>query len=416
MEADVTDPDALKAAVQRTVDTFGGLDVVVANAGIAPLTTVMTSSAHALARTIEVNLIGAMLTAHAALPEIAKRKGHVLLISSAAAFTVLPGMSAYCASKAGVERFGDALRLEVAHRGVTVASAHPTWIDTDMVRDTEAALPTFKADRSQLPGPLGAYTSVEACAEALVENLETRGRRVFVPRSVGTVSALRQVVTGAVAEKLAMRASATRVPQLEQDIAALDGREFGTTPWAAAPRAPPDLCLSADEQRSAAVAGHQAVLVGVHDGLHAVAEAELGQHAGDVRLHGRPADEQLGGDLVVGQPAGHQPEDLELPGGQALVRSVVPGGRGTAGEFLDHPPGDGRREQCLSAGDEPDAPHELLRRGVLEQEAARAGPQRAEDVVVEVERGQHEGAAVGAPGRRSGGPPRSRPPAACGRP
>jgi NAD(P)-dependent dehydrogenase (short-subunit alcohol dehydrogenase family) len=227
VEADVTDPEALKAAVQRTVETFGGLDIVVANAGIAPLTTVMTSSAHALARTIEVNLIGAMLTAHAALPAVAERRGHVLLVSSAAAFTVLPGMSAYCAAKAGVERFGDALRLEVAHRGVTVASAHPTWIDTDMVRDTEAALPTFAATRKQLPGPLGAYTSVEACAQALVENLETRGRRVFVPGSVGVVSALRQMVTGVVAEKIAMKVSAKRVPQLERDIAALNGQEFG---------------------------------------------------------------------------------------------------------------------------------------------------------------------------------------------
>src|SRR3954465_4250342 len=227
VECDVTDAEALAAAVQRTVETFGGLDVVVANAGIAPLTTVATSSAHALAHTIEVNLIGAMLTAHAALPEIAERRGHVLLISSAAAFTVLPGMSAYCAAKAGLERFGDALRLEVAHRGVTVASAHPTWIDTDLVRDTEAALPTFAATRKQLPGPLGAYTSVEECAQALVENLETRGRRVFVPRSVGVVSALRQLVTGALAEKVMLRTAAVRVPQLERDIAALDGQEFG---------------------------------------------------------------------------------------------------------------------------------------------------------------------------------------------
>src|SRR3954462_12656816 len=227
VECDVTDAEALKAAVQRTVDTFGGLDVVVANAGIAPLTTVATGSARALARTIEVNLIGAMLTAHAALPEVAKRRGHILLVSSAAAFTVLPGMSAYCAAKAGLERFGDVLRLEVAHRGVTVASAHPTWIDTDLVRDTEDALPTFKETRRQLPGPLGAYTSVEACAQALVDNLEKRGRRVFVPRSVGVVSALRQMVTGVLAEKVAMAVSAKRVPELERDIAALDGREFG---------------------------------------------------------------------------------------------------------------------------------------------------------------------------------------------
>jgi NAD(P)-dependent dehydrogenase (short-subunit alcohol dehydrogenase family) len=226
-ECDVTDPEALAEAVRRVVDTFGGLDVVVANAGIAPLTTVMTSSAHALARTIEVNLIGTMLTAHAALPEIAERRGHVLLISSAAAFTVLPGMSAYCASKAGVERFGDVLRLEVAHRGVTVASAHPTWIDTDMVRDTEAALPTFAETRKRLPGPLGAFTSVEDCAQALVDNLETRGRRVFVPRSVGTIAALRQVVTGALAERAMARISATAVPQLERDIEALHGQEFG---------------------------------------------------------------------------------------------------------------------------------------------------------------------------------------------
>jgi NAD(P)-dependent dehydrogenase (short-subunit alcohol dehydrogenase family) len=227
VEADVTDPDALKAAVQRAVDTFGGLDIAVANAGIAPLTTVFTASAHALSRTIEVNLIGSMLTAHAALPEVAKRRGHILLISSAAAFTVLPGMSAYCAAKAGLERFGDALRLEVAHRGVTVASAHPTWIDTDLVRDTDEALPTFAATRNRLPGPLGAFTSVDDCAEALVENLETRGRRVFVPRSVGAVAALRQVVTGALAEKLVMKISASQVPQLERDIAALGGRQFG---------------------------------------------------------------------------------------------------------------------------------------------------------------------------------------------
>jgi NAD(P)-dependent dehydrogenase (short-subunit alcohol dehydrogenase family) len=227
VEADVTDAEALDVAVRRAVDTFGGLDAVVANAGIAPLTTVATASARSLSRTIEVNLIGAMLTARAALPALTASRGHVLLISSAAAFTVLPGMSAYCAAKAGLERFGDVLRLEVAHRGITVASAHPTWIDTDMVRDTEAALPTFAETRKQLPGPLGAFTSVDECAQALVENLETRGRRVFVPRSVGVVSALRQVITGALSEKLMLKISAGRVPQLEADIAKLDGQEFG---------------------------------------------------------------------------------------------------------------------------------------------------------------------------------------------
>ena len=227
VEADVTDPDALDAAVQRTLDTFGRLDAVVANAGIAPLTTVATASARSLARTIEVNLTGAMLTARAALPALTASRGHVLLVSSAAAFTVLPGMSAYCAAKAGLERFGDVLRLEVAHRGITVASAHPTWIDTDMVRDTKTALPTFAATLARLPGPLGAYTSVAECARALVGNLERRGRRVFVPRSVGTVAAWRQLVTGVVGERVVLAKSRTAVPQLEREIAELAGREFG---------------------------------------------------------------------------------------------------------------------------------------------------------------------------------------------
>ena len=227
VEADVTDPDALDVAVRRAVDTFGGLDAVVANAGIAPLTTVATSSARSLARTIEVNLTGAMLTARAALPALTASRGHVLLVSSAAAFTVLPGMSAYCAAKAGLERFGDVLRLEVAHRGITVGSAHPTWIDTDMVRDTKAALPTFAQTLGRLPGPLGAYTSVGDCAEALIGNLERRGRRVFVPRAVGSIAAWRQLVTGVLGEKLVLAQSREAVPQLEREIAALRGREFG---------------------------------------------------------------------------------------------------------------------------------------------------------------------------------------------
>src|SRR3954471_13389094 len=227
VEADVTDAEALGGAVRRTVDTFGGLDVVVANAGIAPLTTVATSSARALSRTIEVNLIGAMLTARAALPALTESRGHVLLVSSAAAFTVLPGMSAYCAAKAGLERFGDVLRLEVAHRGITVGSAHPTWIDTDMVRDTKASLPTFAETLGRLPGPLGAYTSVGDCAEALVGNLERRGRRVFVPRAVGVVAAWRQLVTGVLGEKLVLAQSRTAVPRLEAEIADLRGQEFG---------------------------------------------------------------------------------------------------------------------------------------------------------------------------------------------
>ena len=59
-------------------------------------------------------------------------------------FTSLPGMSAYCAAKAGVEHFGNALRLELAHHGVGVGTAHPGWVDTDLVRDAKDDLPSFR--------------------------------------------------------------------------------------------------------------------------------------------------------------------------------------------------------------------------------------------------------------------------------
>src|SRR6185312_4084939 len=108
------------------------------NAGIANLGTVAVGPVDALVRTVEVNLCGAIRTVSAALPHVTAARGHVLIVSSAAAFTAMPGMAAYCASKAGVEQFANVLRLETRSAGVTVGTAHPIWIDTDLVRDIRA--------------------------------------------------------------------------------------------------------------------------------------------------------------------------------------------------------------------------------------------------------------------------------------
>jgi len=225
-EADVTDGAALERAVRETVEALGGIDVVVANAGIGPYGTVAVTPADALARTVEVNLVGVMRTVAAALPHVITRRGHVLAVSSAAAFTVAPGMAAYCASKAGVEQFANGLRVEVAHRGVTVGCAHPSWIDTDLVRDSGEDLSGFLAGIARLPGPLGTVTSLERCVEALLEGIERRRSRVYVPRSLALVSLLRPLFLGPVAE-LALRRDARRsVPALEQEVHRL-GRSFG---------------------------------------------------------------------------------------------------------------------------------------------------------------------------------------------
>src|SRR5262245_27378017 len=153
-ECDVTDQAGIDAAAARAVDQTGGIDVVLANAGIANMGTVAISSADALVRTIDVNLNGVIRTVAATLPHVVARRGYVLLVSSTAAFTALPGMAAYCASKAGVEQFGNVLRLEVHHLGVRVGTAHPIWVDTDLVRDVKADLASFRGALQRLPWPL----------------------------------------------------------------------------------------------------------------------------------------------------------------------------------------------------------------------------------------------------------------------
>ncbi|MGX6448682.1 SDR family oxidoreductase [Patulibacter sp. S7RM1-6] len=225
-EADVTDQEAIDAAVAGTVAALGGIDVVVANAGIANNGTVRVNPADALVRTIDVNLNGVVRTVSAALPHVVERRGYVLVVASLAAFTVLPGMAAYCASKAGAEAFANVLRLEVGHLGVKVGSAHPSWIDTDLVRETEDDLPTFRQARSELPGPLGSTTSVEACALAFADGIARRRRRIYVPRSLAIFQALRTVVVSPFGDLPIRLRGRKMVPRMEEEVRAV-GRSFG---------------------------------------------------------------------------------------------------------------------------------------------------------------------------------------------
>jgi NAD(P)-dependent dehydrogenase (short-subunit alcohol dehydrogenase family) len=228
-ECDVTDQASLEAAVGQTISLFGGIDVVVANAGIAPRGTVAKTPTDALVRTLEVNLVGVVRTIKATLDTVTARGGHYLLVSSGSAFTTMPGIAAYSSSKAGVEQFGNALRLELAYKGVTVGVAHPMWVDTDMVRDAKDDMPMFRKTLSTLPGPLGKTTSVPECGRLLIEGIEKRQRQVFVPKSVRYIEALRWVFTGPLGFRYLIKTTATRVPKSEAEVEALGGRHFGST-------------------------------------------------------------------------------------------------------------------------------------------------------------------------------------------
>lgn len=182
-EADVRDAGALDAAISAAAEHFDGLDVVVANAGIATVGTVMSVSPEDFERVIDVNLLGVYRTARAALPHLKRSRGYLLCVSSLAAAHHAPLMASYTASKAGVEAFGDALRTEASVDGVAVGVAYFSFIDTDMVRDAFAESPTQSlregvAARFTRPMPLDRSVS------RVVRGIERRAKRIVVPRAL----------------------------------------------------------------------------------------------------------------------------------------------------------------------------------------------------------------------------------------
>ncbi len=225
-ECDVTDQAALDATVSGAVAALGGLDVVVANAGIASYGTVAISPPEALARVVDVNLTGAIRTAQAALPHLRARRGYLLFVSSAAALGALPGMAVYAATKIALQHFAGALRLEVAHEGVSVGVAYPGWIETDLMEDVVRDIPGFDELRRKLPPPFSTVTSLGDCADALVSAIGSRRRNVFVPRSLGLVAPLRTILWSRLGDLLVRRDARAAVPRMERDVAAL-GRAFG---------------------------------------------------------------------------------------------------------------------------------------------------------------------------------------------
>lgn len=225
-ECDVTSQADLDRAVAGTVEALGGIDVVIANAGIANNGTVAVNPADALCRTVDVNLNGVIRTLSATLPHVTDRQGYMLIISSAAALSSFPGLAAYSASKIGVEHFGGALRMEVAHKGVQIGVAHPAWIDTDLVRDQRVELNAFDAMLAKMPWPYNTVLPVEDCARALVEGIEQRKRKIFVPDVLAVFAAARTVFMGELWEQLIGREARHAIPQLEEEVRAL-GRAFG---------------------------------------------------------------------------------------------------------------------------------------------------------------------------------------------
>lgn len=219
--ADVRDLPAMQGAAAAAVERFGGIDIVLANAGIASYGSVLQVDPEAFKRVLDINVLGVFHTVRATLPSVIERRGYVLIVSSLAAYAAAPGLAPYNASKAAVEHFANALRLEVAHRGVDVGSAHMSWIDTALVRDSKSDMSTFGEMLSRLPGPLKTTTSVARCGEAFVKGIEGRRTRVNCPGWVGLVRWLRPILSTRVGEMPVRAIVPDLLPRMDAEVAAL---------------------------------------------------------------------------------------------------------------------------------------------------------------------------------------------------
>jgi short-subunit dehydrogenase len=139
---DVTDPARVQATLGRADDELGGIDLVIANAGIAAMRwSGKTDWAHC-APMLGVNVIGATATLIALLPRMVERKrGHVVGVSSIAAYRGLPKLAVYSASKAYLSAFLEALRVDLAGAGVHVTDVRPGYVRTAMNADSKRKLP-----------------------------------------------------------------------------------------------------------------------------------------------------------------------------------------------------------------------------------------------------------------------------------
>ena len=219
--ADVRDLPAMQAAAAQAVERFGGIDVVVANAGIASYGSLLQVDPEAFKRVLDVDVLGVFHTVRATLPALIERRGYVLIVSSLAAYAVCPGLAPYNAAKAGVEMLANALRLEVAHQGVRVGSAHMSWIDTALVRDGKDDMPSFGKLLASLPWPSNKTTTVDKCAAAFVKGIEGRKSRVFCPGWVRWFRWIKPVVSTPVGEFPIRKSTAELLPQMDAEVAAL---------------------------------------------------------------------------------------------------------------------------------------------------------------------------------------------------
>jgi NAD(P)-dependent dehydrogenase (short-subunit alcohol dehydrogenase family) len=212
-ECDIGDPRQVERAVGELVAELGGLDVVVANAGIAKQLPLIGGDPAVMTETVRVNLLGTYHTLRVAGEHIAHPGGYAVVVASLAAAVHPPLLGAYSAAKAGVAALGATLRAELAPTGARVGVAYFAELDTDM---TSRGFGTAATAALTGGGPITSSAPLRVAVDALDRGIARRARRIVAPRWVGLVLPIRGVAQRVVDRRLRGRVDeALRIARAE---------------------------------------------------------------------------------------------------------------------------------------------------------------------------------------------------------
>lgn len=168
---DVSDTEATQSALLEIDESLGGIDVVVANAGIAKNRRAPKQRWSDIDSMVGVNILGAAATLTALLPRMLERKvGHLVGISSLVAVRPMPGMAVYSATKAFLSHYLEGLRIDLQGKGITVTDVQPGFVESEMTD-------FYKQKGQALPFMI----STERAADIIADAIESRQNAVSFP-------------------------------------------------------------------------------------------------------------------------------------------------------------------------------------------------------------------------------------------
>lgn len=194
LPADVKDAESVRAAADKLRAEFGHIDLLIANAGVGATTAALDLKAADVAEVININLLGAVNSATAVVPEmVARGQGQLVAISSLAAYRGLPKSAAYCASKAALSAFFESLRLDLKGTGVEVTIIHPGFIKTPLTAGRHAQMPYLM--------------ELEDATEKILRAIEARKKSYAFPWQLASLVRAAMLMPNFLYDRIAVRNS-----------------------------------------------------------------------------------------------------------------------------------------------------------------------------------------------------------------